>query len=255
MFFYLSKIVSILFFPFPLFYIIIFIYLIYKKSRFLILIWIFFGMISTEIVASILLRSLEDRFPYVRISGIQEAEATIVLGGLSNPERSIGDWPEFTDGVDRILFAEEIWHSKKTNYIILSGASGRILQNTHPEAMILKKYLKNKIPEDKILIDAISRNTAENAIESIKICKQFNIKKIHLITSAFHLYRAYDTFLKIKNTIYPELIIYPIPTDFRSIRKNYGPEDFFPNEYSLYKTTIAIKEYIGILGYKLKGYL
>ncbi|MFN3604721.1 MAG: YdcF family protein [Leptonema sp. (in: bacteria)] len=255
MFFYVSKMVSILLFPFPLFFFILLVYLIYKKNRILVFLWLFFGFFSTEIFSSFLLQTLEDRFPIVQFQDAQKVDAAIVLGGLSNPLRMVSDWPEFTDGVDRILIAEELWRSKKANFIIISGGIGNILQTGASESITLQRYLEKRIPKDQIFIDPLSRNTAENAIESLKICKEKNFKKVYLITSAFHLYRAYYTFLKIKEEYYPNLEILPLPTDYRSLRKIMNLEDFFPKDFALHKSTIAIKEYLGILGYKIKGYL
>lgn len=257
MFFYLSKIFSILFFPFPLVFLIIFIYLIYKKNKLLLTIWILFGIFSSHYFSSFLLQKLEDQFPNKNLKNLEKVDAIIVLGGLSNPLRMVSDWPEFTDGVDRILIALEIYSQKKADYIILSGATGFLFQVGKPESITLYTYLKNKVEEDKILIDSISKNTAENAIESLKICKNYNFKKVYLITSAFHMYRAFYTFQTIKKKYYSdlEIMIEPIPVDYRSYRVIAGPEDFFPSDKGIYKSTIAIKEIIGIFGYKLKGYL
>ncbi|GIX41318.1 MAG: hypothetical protein KatS3mg129_1051 [Leptospiraceae bacterium] len=257
MFFYLSKIFSIFFFPLPLFLLILIIYFIYKKEKIFLLLILIFYIISTEYFASRFLQILENQFQPIEIQLAEPIDAVIVLGGLSNPLRMVTNLPEFTDGVDRILIAEKLLQLKKTKYIILSGATGYIRQNILPESITLKKYLKLTIPEQYILIDDKSRNTYENAIESLKICKQHGFKKVYLITSAFHMYRAYSVFQKVLKKYYSEkeIIIIPYPVDYRSLRQIAGIEDFFPTDSGLQKSTIAIKEFIGIVAYKLKGYL
>jgi uncharacterized SAM-binding protein YcdF (DUF218 family) len=257
MFFYFSKIFSILFFPLPLFLFVLILYFIIKKNIKFIIVCLLFYSISTEFVASKLLQILEDQYPVISLKDAEKVDAVIVLGGLSNPLRMVMDFPEFTDAVDRIIIAEKLFYFQKTPYIILSGATGYINQNHIPESVPLKEYLKMTIPETKLLIDNVSRNTYENAIESLKICTQYSFKKVYLITSAFHMYRAYNVFKNVLENQYSDLkiMIIPYPVDYRSLRKIAGIEDFFPTDIALHKSTIAIKEFIGIFAYKIKGYL
>ncbi len=221
------------------------------------MITIIFFLISTEFIGSRMIQILEDQFPKIELEKAEMVDAVIVLGGLSNPLRMVSNFPEFTDGVDRILIAEKLYQLKKTNYIIISGATGYIRQNIMPESIPLKKYLSYSIPENFILIDDKSRNTYENAIEALKICKNYSFKKVYLVTSAFHMYRSYRIFQKVLKDHYPieNIAIIPYPVDYRSLRQIAGIEDFFPSDFGLHKSTIAIKEFIGIIAYKIKGYL
>jgi hypothetical protein len=52
-----------------------------------------------------------------------------------------------------------------------------------------------------------------------------------------------------------EITIIPYSVDYRSLRQIAGIEDFFPSDGGLAKSTTAIKEFIGIIAYKIKGYL
>lgn len=257
MFFYISKIFSLLFFPLPLFLLILAIYFIIKKNKIFIILTFLFSLISTEFIASKFIQILEDRFPVILLDQAEEVDAVIVLGGMSNPLRQITTFPEFTDGVERILIGEKLFLLRKTKLILISGATGYIRQSITPESIPLKQYLLYSIPEESILIDDLSRNTYENAIESLKICKDHSIKKVYLITSAFHMYRAYHVFQHVLKHEYPNypLTILPYPVDYRSLRTIAGIEDFFPNDVALNKSTTAIKEFIGIVAYYLKGYL
>jgi len=257
MFFYLSKIFSLIFFPLPLFILTILIYFIIKKNKNFIIITLLFYLISTEFIASRLIQILEDRFPKIELKKVEDVDAVIVLGGLSNPLRMVSSLPEFTDGVDRILIAEKLYQLKKTKYVLISGATGYIRQNIMPESVTLKNYLLYTVPENSILIDDKSRNTYENAIESLKICEEHSFRKVYLVTSAFHMFRSYHIFQKVLKDHYPKenITIIPYPVDYRSLREIAGIEDFFPSDFGLHKSTIAIKEFIGIIAYKIKGYL
>jgi len=257
MFFYLSKIFSLLFFPLPLFVFTLLIYFIINKNKKYIIITIIFFLISTEFVASRMIQILEDQFPKIELEKAEDVDAVIVLGGLSNPLRMVTNFPEFTDGVDRILVAEKLYQLNKTKYVLISGATGYIRQSILPESIPLKKYLLYTVPENSILIDDKSRNTYENAVESLKICKEHSLKKVYLMTSAFHMYRSYYVFLHVLNQmgLEQEITIIPYSVDYRSLREIAGIEDFFPSDDGLKKSTTTIKEFIGIIAYKIKGYL
>lgn len=257
MFFYLSKVFSLLFFPYPLFLLILLVYFIIKKNKAFIFLIILFCLISTEFIASKLTQILEDQFPVISLEQAESVDAVIVLSGLSNPLSQVSNFPEFSNSVERILIGEKLYLLKKTPYIILSGATGYIRQSIKAESISLKQYLLYSVPEEAILVDDISRNTYENALESLKICKAYSFKKVYLITSAFHMYRAFHVFQHVLKHSYSDysLTILPYPVDYNSFRTIAGIEDFFPSIGALGKSTTAIKEFIGILAYYIKGYL
>ncbi|MCS7204568.1 MAG: YdcF family protein [Leptospiraceae bacterium] len=257
MFFYLSKIFATFLFPLPLMFFLVLIFLVFKRSRFLLFLWILFGVFSTEAGASFLMKKLEDLYPHIELQKAESVDAVIVLGGLSNPLRKVSSWPEFTDGVDRIIVAERLWEMKKAQFVIVNGATGYLRQTIQPEAESLKEYLRFRIPPKHLILESESRNTYENALYTLKICKEKNIKKAYLVTSAFHMYRAYQTFKDVQKIHFPNLQIeiIPYPTDYRSLRELSGLESYFPSDTGLMKFTIFYKEMIGIISYKVKSYL
>ncbi len=217
----------------------------------------FFWFISTDYFGSFFLRILEDRFPVVLTQDIENADAAVVLGGMSSSLNKVSDRIEFDDAVDRILLPVYLLQRQKIKSLILSGGSGLILQTEKPESFLLKEFLINfqNLSETKIFVDTRSKNTYENIIETLKIIRQNHIKKIYLVTSAFHMYRAYNLFQKQIDNHNLELKVIPLPVDYRSTRKRMGIEDYVPSHFGLAKTTIAFKEYIGILAYFIREYL
>jgi uncharacterized SAM-binding protein YcdF (DUF218 family) len=253
-FFYLSKLLSGILFPYPLFLIVCLIaaWQMPKTARirpvFRIAV-IAFYMLSINPVSGWLIGILEERHVYQSLQTAPTADAIVVLSGMVDPLTGIGDRPEFLSSGDRILAAEELWRAKKAPQIVISGGSGLILQTGESEARILERWLTARgVP---VMAETDSRNTAENAIETAKIAHREGWRRILLVTSAFHMPRSIACFRKAA----PHLQIAPYPVDYYRSRDWPGPEAFFPASGAMGVSTMAVKEYIGLIAYWLRGYI
>jgi len=103
-----------------------------------------------------------------------------------------------------------------------------------------------------------SLNTYENAVEVKKILQAKGIQRILLVTSALHMPRSLAIFQK------QGIDTIPAPTDFlvtnQEIQEvNSSPQatllNVLPDSDRLQQTTRAIKEYVGLVIYRLKGWL
>ena len=95
---------------------------------------------------------------------------------------------------NRLDKALDIYHD---SLIIVSG--GKVQKKClHTEAYVMKKYLMDThaIPSDKIIKEARSQNTIENAKFTLKVIQQKDIQfdKIIVVSSSFHLKRVSDIF-------------------------------------------------------------
>ncbi len=112
---------------------------------------------------------------------------------------------------------------KNDNYcIILSGGYTNNLCDKS-EAEIMENYLiKNNIDKNKILIENKSMNTIGNAIYTIKLLDNLNLhpEKIKLITSCFHIIRAYKIFkYLLKNIEIDYSLCSPWHIDYKEIEE------------------------------------
>lgn len=113
------------------------------------------------------------------------------------------------------------------------------------------------IPKNAIIPEKNSFNTYQNAVNTRQILKQLNINRILLVTSAFHMPRSVKIFTK------QNIEVIPAPTDFIVSEDNISDNNswesnllnLLPDARYLDHTTLAIKEYLGIIIYKLKGWL
>lgn len=80
-----------------------------------------------------------------------------------------------------------------------------------PAEKMAKKFIEERIPEDKIIIENKSKNTYEQGMETMKLAKDNGWRKIILVASNFHQPRAYLTFLKAMEDSGLDILIYNRP--------------------------------------------
>lgn len=179
-------------------------------------------------------------------------EAGILLGGYSNFKTIAKEQVTFNFHGNRLITAYQLYKRGIIKKIILSGGSGNLLNEEASEAAAIKPYLISLgVPDSDIIVEEKSRNTRENAIFSKKKLDAFpENSKYLLITSAFHMKRAYACFRK------ANIAVTPYPTGYLSEKLTWAPESIFvPDEMAIYKWQILIKEWIGYLAYMIQGYV
>lgn len=93
----------------------------------------------------------------------------------------------------------------------------------------------------------VVRNTRENAINTAVIWRERGCSGL-LVTSATHIPRALASFRK------AGLDVAPWPADFRGRYPPVSVFDFLPDASALEITTTAIKEWLGLAVYRLRGW-
>lgn len=197
-------------------------------------------------ISGALIIPLEKRFSNSKIT--EPIDGIIVLGGgFRTLESGTVQFGNLDRTIKGIILARQ--HHEAT--LVFSGGSASVLNQTHREADYMTKLSELfGISSDRVLIDRNSRNTRENAIETANLLKDYrqnnaNAKWV-LITSAFHMPRAVGCFRMVG--------IDPIPYKVDYIRDgnyNFIP---LPSPENLMESRIAIKEWIGLIAYKLAGY-
>ncbi|CAA7603096.1 Rossmann-like alpha/beta/alpha sandwich fold [Acididesulfobacillus acetoxydans] len=194
---------------------------------------------STDALSSLLLRSLERQYsPPSVLSG----DVIIVLGGGATADTPDVDGAGSLSGssMNRVVTAVRLY--KKTGLPILMS-SGQVFADDGNEGRIAKRVMLSLgVPDSKIFLDDRSRTTTENALDSKKILEHNHFTRPILVTSAFHMPRAVDNFVKIG------IAVQPYPCDYRvSIVQPIYLFRFVPTAAGLNQTAIALKEYLGIL--------
>jgi uncharacterized SAM-binding protein YcdF (DUF218 family) len=179
-------------------------------------------------------------------------DAGIVLTGITNIEKSPHDRVHLHKGADRLLHALQLYREGKIGKFIISGGSGALREAAATEAGELRKILLlAQVPEADILLEDQSRNTRENALNTRTLLSRHpELRRLLLITSAFHMRRATGSFRK------AGLEVTPFATDFYSGDRRYSPAHLLlPQERSLYEWQRLLHEITGYLVYAVLGYL
>lgn len=212
------------------------------------------GWVSTWLV-----RSLETQY---RPTDIPTADAIVVLGGATKSAFSPRPWVEVNEEGDRVLYGAKLYRDGKAPKVILSG--GRIeWDQSSPvsgksESEDMAELMQTMgVPATAILEDRTSLNTRENALNVQQLMQQNRIQRILLVTSALHMPRSMMIFRKLG--IEP----IPAPTDFLVADKEVKDVgnglqsivlNLLPEAERMRGTTRALKEYLGIVVYQMRGW-
>jgi uncharacterized SAM-binding protein YcdF (DUF218 family) len=217
---------------------------------------------SNRLVAMTLLRSLEWQYlPDPASSGAGAAEVIVVLGGGTRPHAYPRPTSEINEGGDRLLYAAQLYRQGAAPRILVSGGNTPIVGPAlEPEAESMGNILTAiGVPREALLLESSSANTYGNAVETRAILESQGISRVILITSASHMPRAYAVFAK------TGLDVTPAPVDFLITQEDWvyytQPDvvvqlfNLLPTAENLAGTTRALKEYIGMAMYRLRGWL
>mgnify|MGYP001046510082 CR=1 FL=1 len=186
------------------------------------------------------------------------ADAIVVLGGATRSATPPRPWVDVQEAGDRPLHGARLYLEDKAPVLILSGGRAPWGEYVSSEADDMAQIARALgVPEEAIVEEPDSRNTRENAVNVEKILQQEGLEKILLVTSAIHMPRS----LKIFQKLGIEAIA--APTDFLVVEDlDYQAGDFqgevlnaLPDVERLENSTRALKEYLGMLIYGLRGWI
>jgi len=123
--------------------------------------------------------------------------------------------------------------------VLVSG--GRPANATRSEAEVMADILENEFKVPVRWREMQSKDTAENAALSAAMLKKAGVRRIVLVTQAFHMPRAVRLFRA------AGLEVIPAPTHFKA--GGLGPStvtDFLPNASALHNSFYAQHEWLGI---------
>jgi uncharacterized SAM-binding protein YcdF (DUF218 family) len=262
MFVFLSKALPPLFYPVGLACLLIILALLSGKrsglrkiALILALLVLFLG--GNRWVAMGLARSLERR--YLPPDPMPAAQAIVVLGGGTESPDPPRLMTEVNSAGDRVLYAAWLYQQGKAPVILASGGMLDWEQRQTTSAQNMAALLEMiGVPPRAILLQPDSRNTYEDALYSARLLKAAGIRRILLVTSAWHMPRALRLFQA------QGLEVVPAPTDFNvtdvAWKELTSPDvrvqilALLPSAENLGLTTRMLKEYLGMLVYDLQGY-
>ena len=138
---------------------------------------------------------MTDREKFIALLGTDEpteCDAIILLEG---------------DGLARYKKAVSLYKSGIAPVICFSGGFDDEKSGAYTFDRIKPLILSEGVPEAALLLEGKPRNTYEQAVEVIGLAKNKGWKRIALVASHYHSYRAFLTFLCVQKRKLPELVI------------------------------------------------
>lgn len=256
MFFYLGKVAIFVFGPLGIAILLLIAALIFYRraiwSRVMLALAILIlWALSTHVLSQSLLRGLESQIPGYSIENAPQEPVIVVLGGFLKAPDAVHKRGDFKDAGDRLLHGFRLYRAGKAPLILISGGdvpmfgSGLMTEAEAARSVLIEWG----IPESAILIENRSKNTAENGAFTRDVLVARGIHRVLLVTSGYHMPRAVAAFRK------AGLEVSPAPTD---IQTGWPEPDFIfrflPDAEALQHSASALREYVGLLVYRLRGW-
>lgn len=115
------------------------------------------------------------------------------------------------DGFFRVQKAVDLYNSGMASKIVFSGNTVDKEYGSFPFDEIKPFIIKNGILEEDLIYENKSRNTREQAVEIVNLAMAKKWKKLALVASHEHQYRAYLTFLREVLDTESGIILYNAP--------------------------------------------
>jgi uncharacterized SAM-binding protein YcdF (DUF218 family) len=200
-------------------------------------------------LGNLLMYPLEQRFPPWDASRGAPA-GIVVLGGGIDPDPSAAHGEAaFSSSAGRLISAAELAHRYPNARILYSGGSANFLSDTSAkEADYAAKVFEGLgVAKERLIIERESRNTFENAEFSRKLADPKPGERWLLLTSAFHMPRSVGIFRK------AGFAVEPCPVDWRLAGKSDLTHFSSYAEEGLQHTNLAVREWLGLIAYRLAG--
>ncbi len=201
---------------------------------------VFFWILSCGLTTRLIGVPLEgDEAPLVDTLELGGCDAVVLLGGGMGAHEACGR-AEMFSAADRVWEAARQWKAHDNGNLKLTLSGGGVELSTVP---LLKDL---GVDEKALVFFPEARNTEEEA----RMIAAAGLKRVHLVTSAWHMPRARMLFER------AGLEVIPAPTDYEM---HYCAElplqckDFFPSADALWRNSVAVKEWVARFFYWLKG--
>ena len=192
--------------------------------------------LSMPPVADALMRSLEDH-PPISAADLGRVQAIVVLGGGNYPAApeyggdTVGRWT-----LERVRYGVHLQRRSGLPLLVTGGApfGGR------PEGETMQEAAERDFGAKVKWVETKSADTAENALYSARMLKADNVRRVALVSQAWHLPRAVALFEA------QGIEAVAAPTGFAT-RSPSGFKQALPSINALAASTTALHEWLGRL--------
>ena len=173
--------------------------------------------------------------------------AIFVLAGGYLPGATLDEDVLVAESQRRVLHAVGIWRCYPNAILVFSGAAEDYRGMRKPDRdtqLMADVAMCRGVPKSSILLEPRSINTREHPIEALKLPGMTPTTSIGVVTSDWHMRRAEQEFRRYFQQVYT----YPLSP----LRGAQGLQSLIPTVDSLSANTDILREWVGILWYKIR---
>jgi len=197
--------------------------------------------------AALFSATLESRVPAEQLPA--DAEAIVVLSaGSYAPDESEPEALPNQATYLRCHYATWLYRTWKPVPVLATGGPDGSGKTTVVLADVMARAIEEGgVPRTSIWTERESRSTFENAVFSARLLSGKGIRRIVLVTEAYHMPRSAACFRK------AGLEVTPAPVARRSSRFHWSAREFFPSAAKIAENEEALHEWVGLASYRLTG--
>lgn len=202
---------------------------------------------GTSLIGGAFARTLESSNPAP--SDMPHADAIVVLAGVTRKAYPPQPVPHLGAGGDRLVYAAQLYKEGKAPLVAFSGDRNESAEMA--EIMEMMGVPRNAMLEENIAL----QNTFVAAREMRQALVSRNVHSLLLVTSAIRMPRAMPVFASLG------FHVIAAPTDFITSTQPRPPDlpelvgAVMPTEGGVGVSTAALHELLGLLGYRLAGWI
>lgn len=199
-------------------------------------------------LGSALILPLEERFPPWDASHGAPTGIISLGGAIDTVVSPVRGEVALNEAAERLTAMAELVRRYPQAHIVFSGGSGRLIHDDATEAEFAARLFESfGIEKSRVILESGSRDTDENARFTKELVQPKEGERWLIVTSAHHMPRAVGAF---RAAGFP---VEAFPVDYRT----RGPIDllrpFATLGDGLRRTDTAVREWVGLLMYRLAG--
>lgn len=209
------------------------------------------SLLATTLIAwppgeYLLSRPLEWGYPVRQFSTPAGSEAIVVFGGSISPAQFERPYPlPDRETLERCQHAAWIYRKNRLPVLVSGGRGNAWVPQV---AVVMRELLLGAgVPGEMIWTEDQSRSTHENAVFSAQILRRHGVRRVVLVVDARSMLRATACLRR------EGIEVVPAPSRFRYLEATI--EDWIPGWQAVRGNEITLHETLGLLWYRLRGWI
>lgn len=174
----------------------------------------------------------------------QAPQAIVLLAGGTLTDGTASTHPNRVSplSLERALHARRVARLTGLPILIAGGAP---LADAEPESRVIQRVLEDDLHVPAKWLETLSRDTAENAAFTAQILHPLGIRRVLLVTHAYHMRRAQWLFAR------EGFAVTPAPHSFLAGPTRYAWRKLVPTLDAIVNSRLALREMMGLAWYRV----